>query len=200
MLFTGMAACACMCVPPSLPRSSLSPARACTCLPYCLPLFSHHKCGSEWCFPHSPPTSFPSLILQVDKGGESLTVSLFSLGGITWTSVSVPVPSTLPPPPTASGSPPSAPSFRRMLLQALSRAGGPPTQQTAIGPHILSPLPVRGGPPYKGWPPTSGLNLPSQLIKLPGSRSLQALGTTCAPAITYCETVVLPQIGEREVQ
>ena len=125
--------------------------------------------------------SFFSLTLQVDQSGTSLTVSRFSLGGITWSSVSIPAPVSAPSPPApASESPHPESSSRRMLLHASEPR--PPVV-------FLSPPASHGD-----W------SLPSENQpdgRPLGFRSLQASGSTCAPTIMRCATRVLPPHGRR---
>ena len=131
--------------------------------------------------PPSPSRSSSSPFVQVDQNGASLTVSRFSVGGITWSSVSIPAPVSAPSPPApASESPHPESSSRRMLLHASEPR--PPVV-------FLSPPASHGD-----W------SLPSENQpdgRPLGFRSLQASGSTCAPTIMRCATRVLPPHGRR---
>ena len=127
-----------------------------------------------------PTTRMYGSIMQVDQSGASLTVTLFSIGGITWSSVTFQAPSlSLAPPPTSELPPPSGSSSRRMLLQAPpGTSSSPPTPMAEVS-HAAGIL-ASQGEPY-----TSRL------------RSLQqASGAKCTPAVTRCATRVMPPLGE----
>ena len=136
----------------------------------------------------SPLIALFSLTTQVDQTGATLNVSLFSLGGITWTNVSIPAPTSTPasapaPPPALAPTESSSTGSisRRMLLQA-----GPP------------PL---GAPPGVGGPPGSGPQPPRPAAGGPPGNGAQpprpAGSSSCVGAITRCVTRVLPPVGER---
>ena len=158
-----------------------------------------------------------SLTKQVDQTGATLNVSLFSIGGITWTNVSIPAPSSTPasspaPPPALAPteSSPTGSISRRMLLQAGPRppgappgVGGPPgsgpqpPRPAAGGPPGNStqpPRPAAGGPPGSTQPPQPAAGGP------PGNGAQPprpAGSSSCVgAAITRCATRVLPPIGE----
>ena len=136
----------------------------------------------------SPSPSISPLTVQVDQSGTSLTVSHFSTGGITWSSVSIPSPSQQPAPP-----PPA--SSRRMLMQAVLRppAASPPGLAWVQAAARLA-LNYMNPPDGPGAHANSTLRHGGQMI---GLRSLQASpgATSCAPAITRCATRVLPPLG-----
>ena len=137
----------------------------------------------------SPPTSLTislfSLTVQVDQSGASIAVTLLSIGGITWKSVTFQVPSLslLAPPPAASKSPLSGSSSRRMLLQA------PPKGGDGVPMHRIEATLVSG--PHQGsspaMPSASSLQPAGQPVL--GLRSLQQAGeATCTPEIKRCAT------------
>ena len=178
-----------------------------------------------------PSPISPALTMQVDQNGGasltvSLTVSLFSLGGITWTDVSIPAPPSTPasvpaPPPalaptesSSTGSP-----SRRMLLQAGTllpaeapprgprppRGGIQPPQPKVGGPPGSDPQPSQpaaGGPPdssnpQPGGPPSISPQPPRRAAGGGASGSARA-DSSCSGAIMQnCATRVVPPIGER---
>ena len=182
-----------------------------------------HSPSHPFCLPcrwirASPLIALFSLTTQVDQTGATLNVSLFSLGGITWTNVSIPAPPSMPasapaPPPALAPTESSSTGSisRRMLLQAgpLPLPGAPPG--VGGGPPGSGPQPPRpasGGPPGSTQPPLPSAGGPPGSTQPPqpaaggppvnGAQPPRPAGSSsCVGAITRCVTKVLPPIGER---